>query len=167
MPATKPAVPAVAGWFTTGEPPVLLGSRCTACGVVAFPPRSATCPNPQCRSTDVTPVPLARTGRVWSYTDARYQPPPPYVSPSDPYRPFVLAAVELDADGLIVLGQMVDGCDGDAVHVGQPVELVIEPLLETDDAVQLVWRWKPTAAGGGAAGAPSPSASTPEEDAGA
>ncbi|MDQ1514831.1 MAG: uncharacterized protein QOE80_661 [Actinomycetota bacterium] len=164
MSGTKPAVPAVAGWFTTDEPPVLLGSRCTACGVVAFPPRSATCPNPRCRSTDVTPVPLARTGRVWSYTDARYQPPPPYVSPSDPYRPFVLAAVELDADGLIVLGQMV--ADADAVHVGQPVELVVEPLLETDDAVQLVWRWKPQAGGAAPAGPASPSPS-PEEDAGA
>src|SRR5438132_2306058 len=143
MSVTKPVVPAVPGWFTTDDRPTLLGSRCDACGVVAFPPRSAGCPNPQCRGTDVTPVPLARTGRVWSYTDARYQPPPPYVSPSDPYEPFVLAAVELDADGLIVLGQMVDGCTADDVHVGQSVELVVEPLLESDEAVQLMWRWRP------------------------
>ena len=143
MSVTKPAVPAVAGWFTTDDAPVLLGSRCDACGVVAFPPRQAGCPNPHCRSADVTPVPLARTGRVWSYTDARYQPPPPYVSPSDPYRPFVLAAVELDADGLIVLGQMVEGCSAEEVHVGLPVELVIEPLFETDEATTLVWRWRP------------------------
>ena len=82
---------------------------------------------------------------MWSFTDAQYQPPPPYVSPSDPYRPFVLAAVELDVDGLVVLGQMVEDCTADTVAVGQPVELVIEPLLETDDAVQLVWRWRPRA----------------------
>jgi uncharacterized OB-fold protein len=145
MSVTKPAVPAVAGWFTTGDEPVLLGSRCTSCGVVAFPPRSAGCPNPRCRGTDVEPHPLARTGKVWSYTDARYQPPPPYVSPSDPYEPFVLAAVELDRDGLIVLGQMAAGCDVDRVHVGLPVELVIEPLFETDENTQLVWRWKPNA----------------------
>jgi uncharacterized OB-fold protein len=145
MSVAKPAVPAVAGWFTTDEEPRLLGSRCEGCGVVAFPPRSGGCPNPQCRSTDVALHPLARTGKVWSYTDARYQPPPPYVSPSDPYEPFVLAAVELDADGLIVLGQMVGGCTADTVHVGQPVELVVEPLLETEEAVQLVWRWRPNA----------------------
>ncbi len=144
MSATKPAVPAVAGWFTTDDQPVLLGSRCDACGVVAFPPRTAGCPNPGCRGTDVTRVPLARTGRVWSYTDARYQPPPPYVSPSDPYEPFVLAAVELDADGLIVLGQMVAGCAADDVEVGLSVELVIEPLFETDETTQLVWRWQPS-----------------------
>jgi uncharacterized protein len=40
---------------------------------------------------------------------------------------------------------MVDGCTADNVRVGQPVELVVEPLLETDEAVQLVWRWKPNA----------------------
>lgn len=143
MPVTKPTVPAVEGWFTTGEHPALLGSRCAACGVVAFPPRRAGCPNPRCRGGELSPVPLARTGRVWSFTDARYQPPPPYVSPSDPFEPFVLAAVELDADGLVVLGQMVAGCSADDVHVGLPVELVVEPLLEDDEATVLVWRWKP------------------------
>lgn len=145
MAATKPAVPAVPGWFTTEAEPALLGSRCEECGIVAFPPRSNGCPNPHCRGTVTGPHRLARTGRVWSYTDARYQPPPPYVSPSDPYEPFVLAAVELDADGLIVLGQIVAGCDAETVHVGLPVELVIEPLFETDESTQLVWRWKPYA----------------------
>jgi uncharacterized OB-fold protein len=161
MSVAKPAAPAVAGWFTIDDDPVLLGSRCVACGVVAFPPRSNGCPNPHCRSTDVAPVPLARTGRVWSYTDARYQPPPPYVSPSDPYRPFVLAAVELDADGLIVLGQMVESCPADEVHVGLPVELVIEPLFETDEATTLVWRWRPSG------GHPRNPDQQPEEAAGA
>ena len=143
MSTTKPAIPAVPGWFTTDDRPVLLGTRCTACGVVAFPPRPGTCPNPHCRSTGTESHPLARTGRVWSFTDARYQPPPPFVSRSDPYEPFVLAAVELDADGLVVLGQMTAGCTADNTTVGQAVELVVEPLLETDDATQLVWRWRP------------------------
>jgi uncharacterized OB-fold protein len=40
---------------------------------------------------------------------------------------------------------MVAGCDAETVHVGLPVELVIEPLLETDESTQLVWRWKPCA----------------------
>src|SRR5439155_20069205 len=86
MPVTKPAVPAVAGWFTTDDEPVLLGSRCDTCGVVSFPPRSSGCPDPRCRGTELSTHALARTGRVWSFTDAQYQPPPPYVSPSDPYR---------------------------------------------------------------------------------
>lgn len=147
MTATKPAVPAVAGWFTLDEPPTLLGTRCRQCGVVAFPPGAAGCPNPRCRGTELETVPLARTGRVWSYTDARYQPPPPYVSRSEPYQPFVLAAVELDEDGMIVLGQVADGYEIDDIHVGQPMEVVVEPLFEDEEQVHLVWRWRPVTSG--------------------
>ena len=46
---------------------------------------------------------------MWSYTDARYQPPPPYVPGAEPYEPFALAAVELEAEGLVVLGQVAAG----------------------------------------------------------
>ena len=145
--ATKPAVPAVPGWFTLDEPPELLGSRCTSCGVAAFPPRPGRCPNPACRGTETESVPLGRTGRVWSFTDARYQPPPPYVVPTDPYQPFALAAVELDGQGMVVLGQMTAGISVDDLEVGQPVELVVEPLFETDENVQLVWKWRPAPAG--------------------
>ncbi|HXY28044.1 MAG TPA: zinc ribbon domain-containing protein, partial [Acidimicrobiales bacterium] len=93
-------VPAVEGWFTTGEdgtPPALLGSRCTGCGTYAFPAERAVCRNPDCDATEFETVELSRRGRIWSYTDARYQPPPPYVA-SDPYVPFCLAAVELAAE---------------------------------------------------------------------
>ena len=56
----------------------------------------------------------------------------------------MLAAVELDADGLIVLGQMAAGVQRRRRRrSGFPVELVVEPLFETDEAVQLVWRWMP------------------------
>ncbi|MGA2931285.1 MAG: zinc ribbon domain-containing protein, partial [Acidimicrobiales bacterium] len=44
-------VPAVEGWFTTGEdgrPPALLGSRCAACGTYAFPAERTACRNPDC-----------------------------------------------------------------------------------------------------------------------
>ena len=44
--------------------------------------------------------PLSRRGTIWSYTDARYQPPPPYVPPPGDYEPFALAAVELDEGAL-------------------------------------------------------------------
>ena len=51
---------------------------------------------------------LSRRGTVWSYTDAQYQPPPPYIPRSDPYEPFALAAVELP-EGIVILGQVADG----------------------------------------------------------
>src|SRR5687767_2534098 len=77
--------PAIEGWFTTGPSPALLGSRCTSCGTVFFPPTEGFCKNPACSSEVFEEQPLSRRGRVWSYTDAQYQPPPPYIAATDPY----------------------------------------------------------------------------------
>jgi uncharacterized protein len=133
--------PAIEGWFTTGDEPALVGTRCRACGTAFFPRETAFCRNPRCDSTDLDDTRLSRRGRVWSYTDARYQPPPPYVPRTDPYEPFALAAVELEDEGLVVLGQVADGYGVDDLSIGAPVELVVEPLDESS----LIWRWKPIA----------------------
>lgn len=137
------AVPAIEGWFTTDGDPRLVGTRCTGCGTVAFPPTEGLCRNPACRCREVERVPLTRTGVVWSCTDAQYQPPPPYIA-DEPYQPFALAAVELADDGLVVLGQVASGYGVEDLHVGQPVELVIERLYTVDGVDQLIWRWRPT-----------------------
>src|SRR5690242_14907032 len=78
-------VPVIEGWFTTGDEPALLGSRCSGCGTVFFPRLEGLCRNPACGSTEAEVVALSRRGTVWSYTDARYQPPPPYVPATEPY----------------------------------------------------------------------------------
>jgi hypothetical protein len=140
-------LPAVEGWFTTGEdgqPPALLGSRCPACGTVAFPAESGFCRNPDCDSITFETVELSRRGRIWSYTDARYQPPPPYVA-ADPYVPFCIAAVELEAEKLVVMGQVVGGVTVDDLSVGDEVELVVETLYHDDGTDYLVWKWRPAA----------------------
>jgi uncharacterized OB-fold protein len=137
------AVPAVEGWFTTDAEPRLLGSRCTTCGTVVFPRATGFCRNPGCRGREVEEAELSRTGTVWSYTDAQYQPPPPYLPASDPYEPFALAAVELAAEQLVVLGQVAAGFGVDDLAVGAPVELVVEPLYELDGVPHLIYRWKP------------------------
>ncbi len=142
----KTRAAAVEGWFTLDESaPSLLGSRCATCGNYAFPAASTFCANPRCDGTDFERVPLSRRGTVWSYTDARYQPPPPYVA-ADPYQPFAIAAVELAAERLVVMGQVVPGVGVDELAVGREVELVLDPLYEDDDHVYVVWKWKPTPA---------------------
>ena len=88
---------------------------------------------------------LSRSGTVWSYTDAQYQPPPPYIPRSDPYEPFALAAVELP-EGIVILGQVADGFGVDDLKVGNTVELVVEPLYTDETGVRTTWRWKPVAA---------------------
>jgi uncharacterized protein len=148
--APGPPVPAIEGWFTLDDEPALVGTRCRACGTVFFPRETEFCRNPRCAGTDLDEVRLSRRGRVWSYTDARYQPPAPYIPCTDPYEPFALAAVELEAEGIVVLGQVADGYGVDDLQVGAPVELVIEPLYVDGGVERVTWRWRPLR--GGAAG---------------
>ena len=142
------ATPVVEGWFTTDDHPSLLGGRCTTCGTVSFPPPASDvrlCPDPACPGDAFETVPLSRRGAVWSYTDARYQPPPPYVprqAAGEDHVPFALAAVEL-AEGIVVLGQVADGYGVEHLRVGSEVELVVEPLYTDEAGDRLVWRWKP------------------------
>ncbi|SDD51373.1 Zn-ribbon domain-containing OB-fold protein [Nocardioides lianchengensis] len=133
------ATPAIEGWFTTGPEPALVGSRCTTCTTVYFPPLAGGfCRNPACDGEDFESTELSRRGRIWSYTDAQYQPPAPYVPASDPYEPFALAAVELP-EGLTVLGQVAQGYGVADLRVGAEAELVVE-ILHDDLSI---WRWKP------------------------
>ncbi|HXX89071.1 MAG TPA: OB-fold domain-containing protein [Acidimicrobiales bacterium] len=155
MPPTKTRVPAVEGWLRAEEPPALVGSRCTSCGTYAFPREAMFCRNPSCAGTEFDEVALSRRGRIWSYTDARYTPPAPYVA-ADPYEPFCIAAVELDVEKMVVLGQVTAGVTVDDLAVGTEVELVVDTLYEDDDHEYLVWKWRPVGAGrAGTAGAGS------------
>jgi uncharacterized OB-fold protein len=136
-------VPAVEGWFTIDDEPVLLGNTCTECRTVFFPKASLFCRNPDCNGEEFEETRLSRRGRIWSYTDSHYQPPPPYIPRAEEYQPFALAAVELADEQLVVLGQVADGYDVTDLAVGQPVELVIETLFRDADTEHLVYRWKP------------------------
>ncbi|MEU8400768.1 OB-fold domain-containing protein [Nonomuraea sp. NPDC048892] len=127
---------AIDGWFAIEEAGVrLLGTRCPACGAVCFPPRHGSCPDPRCAGTEMEVFGLPRRGRVWSYTNACYPPPAPYVA-AQPYEPVTLAAVELDEVGIVVLGQ-VKGLTVDELTVGMELELTSGPLADGP----LVWMW--------------------------
>lgn len=139
----KRSVAAIQGWFTTDESaPALIGSRCIACNTFAFPKEQYFCRNPDCDGEEFEVVELSRRGKIWSYTDARYQPPPPYVS-ADPFEPFCIAAVELAAEKMVVVGQMVPEVTVEDIAVGDEVELVLGRLYEDDGCEYLVWKWSP------------------------
>ncbi|QIX27838.1 benzoylsuccinyl-CoA thiolase [Nocardioides sp. JQ2195] len=135
--------PAIDDWFSTGTEPALLGSSCAECGNIAFPPERDFCKNPACSGEAFETRELSRRGTVWSYTDAQYQPPAPYISTSDPYVPFALAAVELP-EGLVVLGQLATGFGVDDVKVGSAVELVVETIYTDEVGERTMWKWLPT-----------------------
>lgn len=140
---SKERVPAIEGWFAEDPAPHLVGSRCTTCGTVFFPQMSFFCRNPDCEGTTFEVAALSRTGTLWSYTDAAYQPPPPFVPATEPYQPFSIAAVELDDEQMVVLGQVVAGWSADDLHVGMEMELVIDKLFEDDEHEYQIWKWQP------------------------
>jgi uncharacterized OB-fold protein len=140
------ATPVIEGWFTTGPEPALLASRCTTCGSVFFPRMEGFCRNPGCDGEAFEVAELPRRGRVWSYTDAQYQPPPPYIPATDPYVPFALAAVELP-EGIVILGQLAEGYGVADVRVGSEVELVVETLYTDESGERTIWRWLPLTSG--------------------
>jgi uncharacterized OB-fold protein len=150
---TKTQVPAIEGWFTLdADEPALLATRCRSCSTYFFPRETFFCKNPDCLGREFDEVELSRTGTVWSFTNNCFQPPPPYVSP-DPFVPYAIAAVTLDAEKMVVLGQVVPGYDIADLRAGQRVELVLDPLYEDEDHEYLVWKWKPIEAAGAAQGA--------------
>ncbi|HUO39029.1 MAG TPA: OB-fold domain-containing protein [Mycobacterium sp.] len=141
--ATTDVTPAIDGWWDIDEAgPYLIGSRCPACGTYVFPPRWLYCPNPACEADTLAAAPLSRRGRLWSYTENRYAPPPPYPAP-EPFEPFAVAAVELAAEGLIVLGKVVAGTLAADLAVGMKMELAVETLYVDDDGVaRSTYAWR-------------------------
>lgn len=139
----KARVPAVEGWFTLDEAePRLLGARCPACRTVFFP-REPACRNPHCgHEGALEEAPLSARGRLWSYTTNGYAPPPPFVA-KEPYVPFAVAAVELEAERMVVLGQVPEDVPAERLEVGMEMELVLETLHEDDEHAYLVWKWRP------------------------
>ncbi len=140
--------PVVPGWFTTEDEEFrLLGTECTACGTVFFPRQSTFCRNPACEGREFAEVRLSGRGTVWSYTNAGYRPPAPYVSdPDAEWEPFTIVAVRLAREGMIVLGQAEPGVTVDDLTVCTEVEIVPGVLYETDEHVFTTWKFRPVGA---------------------
>lgn len=149
---------AIEGWFTLdpedkshqpvgADPVALIGTRCVDSGTYFFPPERVMSRAPGFAGSELVDVELSTTGRLWSYTDAQYQPPEPFIPLNEPYVPYCLAAVELEREKLVVLGQVVPGVSIDDLRVGMEMELVAGTLYEDDDTEYIVWKWRPLASG--------------------
>lgn len=139
----KTRVPAVEGLFTMDEAnPRLIGGKAPN-GSYCFP-KDLGGTDPYSPLGDIEEVQLSNRGRIWSYTNSCYPPPPPFVSRHEPFQPVTIAAVELDAEKMVVLGQVVEGVGVDALKVGMKMELVIETVPDkTEPEGKVVWKWKP------------------------
>jgi uncharacterized OB-fold protein len=142
---SKQRTPAIEGWFDMdADAPHLLGTQCRSCKTYFFPRETSFCRNPGCAGTEFDEVPLSRRGRLWSFTNNCYKPPAPYVSP-EPFEPYAIAAVELEREKMVVLGQVVAGVSVESLKAGMAMELVLDTLFEDDGNEYVIWKWRPAA----------------------
>ena len=59
---------------------------------------------------------------------------------SDPFEPYALAAVELEEEGIIVLGQVAHGILAKDLKVGMEMKLDVDRLDNTDTTI---YKWVP------------------------
>ncbi|MFF4015851.1 Zn-ribbon domain-containing OB-fold protein [Streptomyces sp. NPDC001843] len=129
--------PVADGLFTwpvgTGNPPRLIGSECTRCGLVSFP-AAPDCV--RCASTESEQRLLADRGTLWTYTTQNFRPPsPPYDGPES-FAPYAVGYVELPGE-LLVEARLTEP-DPHKLRIGQPMRLTLVPYTVQDDGTEVV-----------------------------
>ena len=149
--AERMSVPAVDGFFTMSDEPQLIGGRLES-GGYCFPLHLGG-GDPHRPDGAVETVLLSRRGRIWSFTNSAYPPPPPFII-AEPYEPIVIAAVELEVEQMVILGQVVPGWTVDDLSVGMEVQLELGILYTDDDVDYTTWQWCPLEVGSDSSGGP-------------
>ena len=129
-------VPVAEGIFTfPSDEPQLIGSRCTACGIITFPTQHSC---PRCASTAMEDQLLSRRGQLWAWTTQDFPPPSlPYSGPTGKdFVPFGVGYVELP--GEVKVESHLTVCDPDVLTNGMDMELVIVPFRTDDDGNEVV-----------------------------
>ncbi|MAW92374.1 MAG: benzoylsuccinyl-CoA thiolase [Acidimicrobiaceae bacterium] len=146
----KKKVPAVEGMFTMDAAnPTLIGGKSRSSGSYYFP-KDLAGNDPEAASNESREeVVLSREGKVWSYTSADYPPALPYIITEEPFKPFVIAAVELEKEGMVICGQMMPGIQISDMEVGMDVQVALDVLYEDGEYQYMVWKWEPVRKGYG------------------
>jgi uncharacterized OB-fold protein len=129
-------VPLAEGLFTfPSDDPQLIGSRCTACGIITFPAQGSC---PRCASTAMEEHLLARRGRLWAWTTQDFPPPsPPYAGPKGKdFVPFAVGYVELP--GEVKVESRLTESDPTALEIGMEMELALVPFRTNDDGDEVM-----------------------------
>lgn len=129
-------VPIAAGLFTwPSASPALLGSRCKACGIVAFPAASSCM---ACSGQDVEVEELPRRGTLWTWTIQRFMPKSPYNSGETPetFKPYGVGYLELPG-GVRVEGRLTEN-DPDKLRIGMAMDVVFAPYRTEDNGDEVI-----------------------------
>jgi len=129
-------VPVAERLFTwPSDEPRLIGSRCSACGIVTFPSQDSCA---RCASTDMREQLLERRGRLWAWTTQNFPPPsPPYTGPTgEAFVPFGIGYVELP--GEVKVEARLTEADPERLAQGMDMELVVVPFRTDDKGNEIV-----------------------------
>jgi uncharacterized OB-fold protein len=110
--------PIAEGLWTDEAEPRLIGGRRRHDGEIVFPMPGGD------RAASFDPVPLSRTGTLWSWTVQSFRPKsPPYEGP-EAFEPYAIGYVELPGE-TIVEARLTKTA---GLRIGMPMELVIVPF---------------------------------------
>ncbi len=126
-----PAVPKF--WRRIPERYNLIGTKCTKCDTVFFPPRNIC---PDCRRPDrIESYELSGKGEIVSYTEIR-EPQEGFEDES----PYTVIIVKLE-EGPRIAGQITNSCD-EEVEIGKEVEAVFRNLGEDGEEGIIYYGYK-------------------------
>jgi uncharacterized OB-fold protein len=132
--------PITEGLFTwPAEDPRLIGSRCRACGEVAFPRRDSCA---RCTSTDVEERLLGTRGTLWTWTVQAFRPKAPFGLPEDqPFEPYGVGYVELPSETRVEA--RLTEADPARLRIGMEMELVFIRLWNDGEADVVTYAFAP------------------------
>ena len=114
----------------------LIGSKCTNCNGVYFPPR-VICP--ECRRNGkIENIQFKGKGKIHSFSIVE--------TPTDDFKtiaPYAVAIIELE-EGAKLTSQLVD-CNLNEIEIGDPVEMVFRKIREDgeDGVISYGFKFKP------------------------
>ena len=123
-------------WRNSAAGPLLIGSRCQACGEVFFPQVNGCT---RCCGTELRPYELGGHGVLWSWTIQGFLPKsPPYAGPETPatFKPYGVGYIQL-GDQVIVESRLTTA-NPDELKIGMEMELVIIPFNKDADGNEVV-----------------------------
>lgn len=85
-------------------------------------------------------VPLASTGRLWTWTIQAFEPKPPYAA-DGPFEPYGVGYVELaaeDGSGAVLVESRLVPADPGGMVIGAEMRLVFVPLRRDHAGAQIV-----------------------------
>lgn len=123
-----------------GTQPVLLGSKCDACGTVTFPIQGSC---PRCTSEEVDEHRLATTGTLWTWTTQGFRPKsPPYTGPEE-FEAYLVGYVELGNE--VRVEGILTGVAHEDARIGMALRTTMLDATGPDGGERVTFAFTPSA----------------------